>query len=54
MIVIEETTMKLLASVAPNLTADTLTNPVPVIVTVVPPASGPPTGTTLVTVGAAW
>jgi hypothetical protein len=39
------------AEVAPKLTALTPTNPVPVIVTAVPPLFGPAAGLTLVTVG---
>src|SRR5205807_2291967 len=38
---------------APNLTVAPLTNPVPVIVTVVPPAVGPADGLTAVTAGTA-
>jgi hypothetical protein len=41
-----------LAALVPNLTVDALVNPVPVIVTVVPPATGPFAGEMLVTVGA--
>src|SRR6478735_9103093 len=41
------------AAVAPKLTAVAPVNPVPVIVTDVPPAAGPLVGLTLVTVGAA-
>ena len=40
-------------AVAPKLTAVADRNPVPVIVTVVPPAIGPATGVTAVMVGAA-
>ena len=36
----------------PNVTVDALVNPVPVIVTAVPPAAGPLAGEMLVTVGA--
>jgi hypothetical protein len=39
------------AAVEPKLTADAPVNPVPVIVTDVPPAVGPAFGETLVTVG---
>src|SRR5438445_378249 len=44
-------TVKLVAAVAPKLTAVAPVNPVPVIVTEVPPAVGPFVGFTLVTVG---
>jgi hypothetical protein len=44
-------TEKLAAGVAPNLTAVAPVNPVPVIAMVVPPASGPDAGLTLVTEG---
>ena len=44
---------KLVALVAPNLTAVAVEKFVPVIVTAVPPANGPEVGLTLVTVGAA-
>jgi hypothetical protein len=48
--VVSFTTLKLVADVAPNLTPVTLLlNPVPVIVTVVPPAGAPPMGATPVT-----
>ena len=36
----------------PNVTVDALVNPVPVIVTAVPPVAGPLAGEMLVTVGA--
>ena len=45
--------MKLVAAVAPKLTAVAPVKPVPVMVTEVPPASGPAVGLTAVTVGAA-
>ena len=45
-------TVKLLALVAPNLTAVVPAKFVPVMVTEVPPAVGPELGETLVTVGA--
>jgi hypothetical protein len=41
------------AAVAPNFTVAPETNPLPVIVTLVPPANGPAEGLTAVTVGAA-
>jgi hypothetical protein len=47
-------TVNEVAAVAPNLTAEALVKPVPVMVTLVPPASGPPFGLTEVTVEAAW
>jgi hypothetical protein len=40
------------AGVEPNVTAVAPVNPVPVIVTLVPPVAGPEVGATLVTVGA--
>ncbi len=43
----------MLAATEPKSTALASRNPVPVMVTVVPPASGPDTGLTAVTVGAA-
>jgi hypothetical protein len=48
---VSEFTVKLAAAVPPKLTADAPVNPVPVIVTLVPPAVGPAFGDTLVTVG---
>ena len=45
-------TVKLVAAVPPKLTALAPVNPVPVIVTDVPPVDGPLSGLTLVTVGA--
>ena len=41
-----------LAATVPNMTVDALVNPVPVIVTMVPPAAGPLAGEMLVTFGA--
>jgi hypothetical protein len=41
-----------LAATLPNVTVDALVNPVPVMVTVVPPVTGPFAGEILVTVGA--
>jgi len=41
-----------LATLVPNVTVDALVNPVPVMVTAVPPAAGPVAGEILVTVGA--
>jgi len=40
-----------LAATVPNVTVDALVNPVPVIVTAVPPAAGPFGGEMLVTAG---
>jgi hypothetical protein len=45
-------TVKSVAGVPPKFTAVVPVKPVPVMVTVVPPATGPDAGTTLVTVGA--
>ena len=44
-------TVKLVAAVVPNITAVAFVKPVPVIVTLVPPAVGPAEGATWVTVG---
>jgi hypothetical protein len=41
-----------LAAMVPNVTVDVLVNPVPVMVTAVPPVAGPFAGEMLVTVGA--
>ena len=41
-----------LAATVPNATVDVLVNPVPVMVTAVPPATGPLAGEMLVTIGA--
>src|SRR5208283_830056 len=46
-----EVTVKLDAAVVPNITAVAPVNPVPVIVTVVPPATGPAAGVIPVTTG---
>jgi hypothetical protein len=46
-------TVNVVAAVAPKLTAVAPVKPVPVIVTEVPPVSGPFVGLTFVTVGAA-
>ena len=43
--------MKLVAGVSPKSTSVAPVNPVPVIVTVVPPAAGPLVGLTFVTAG---
>jgi len=51
-IAVEELTVKLVALVEPNLTAVTPLKLVPVMVTTVPPATGPLVGLTFVTVGA--
>ena len=48
---VADLTVKLEAAVAPKSTAVTAVKPVPVMVTAVPPASGPAAGLTLVTVG---
>ena len=48
---LSELTVKLVASLLPNTTAEALPRFVPVIVTEVPPASGPSLGDTPVTVG---
>lgn len=52
-IVVVFVTEKLAAFTPPKVTAEMLVKPVPVIVTLVPPAAGPEAGETLVTVGAA-
>jgi hypothetical protein len=49
---VSELTVKLEALVEPNVTAVTLLNPLPAIVTDVPPVAGPALGSTLVRVGA--
>ena len=49
--VVAEVTVTLLALEVPKSTVAPVTNPVPVIVTEVPPATGPAVGTMLVTVG---
>jgi len=49
-----EFTLNEVALVEPNLTAETDVKPVPVMVTVVPPAVGPALGLMAVTVGVAW
>jgi hypothetical protein len=46
-----DTTVKLVAGVAPNDTDVAPVNPEPVTVTVVPPAAGPEDGLTAVTAG---
>ena len=48
---VADTTVTLLAPVRPKSTVAPVTNPVPVTVTVVPPANGPAAGATLVIVG---
>ena len=50
---VDETTVKLVAGVPPKVTAVAPSNPVPVMVTVVPPLTGPLGGLTAVMVGAA-
>ena len=50
---VPDTTVKLDAGTVPNITADTSVNPVPVMVTEVPPAVGPAAGETCFTVGRA-
>jgi hypothetical protein len=52
-IVVLLTTTTLVAAVLPNVTAAPVAKFVPVIVTAVPPATGPPLGDTLLTVGGA-
>ena len=52
-IVVGDVTVTLVAAVVPKETVAVLVNPVPVIVTVVPPATGPVDGVIAVTVGAA-
>ena len=49
---VEEFTTTPVAALAPNLTVELLVNPVPVMVTEVPPTSGPAAGFIAVTVGA--
>jgi hypothetical protein len=49
---VAELYVTLAAAIVPNEIVDALVNPVPVIVTVVPPAAGPFAGEMLVTVGA--
>ena len=51
--VVAFTNVTFVAGVPPNVTVGVAVNPVPVIVTVVPPAAGPLLAATLVTVGAA-
>ncbi|HVZ50424.1 MAG TPA: hypothetical protein VG986_00535 [Pseudolabrys sp.] len=46
------TIVKLLAAVPPKLTADAVVKPLPVMVTLLPPAELPPEGVTELTVGA--
>ena len=50
---VAELTVKLVAAVAPKFTAVEPVNPVPLIVTVVPPVAGPDVGEIEVTAGAA-
>lgn len=50
---VAEPTLTLVADAPPNVTVAPVTNPVPVIVTAVPPAGSPPFGDTAETVGAA-
>ena len=50
---VDELTVKLVAAVAPNVTAVAPVKPVPVTVTTVPPVCGPVVGEIEVTVGAA-
>ena len=52
-ICVAELTVKLLAAVAPKVTAVAPENPVPVIVTDVPPVAGPDVGEIAATVGSA-
>jgi hypothetical protein len=46
---VDELTVTPVPALAPNFTVEPLTNPVPVMVTVVPPANGPALGLTDVT-----
>jgi hypothetical protein len=46
---VDELTVTPVPELAPNFTVDPLTNPVPVMVTDVPPAKGPALGLTAVT-----
>ncbi len=48
---VSESTVKVLAAVAPKLTAVALAKPLPVMVTDVPPADGPAVGAMAVTTG---
>ena len=50
--VVEDVNLTLVAAVVPKETVVVFVNPVPVIVTVVPPATGPLAGVMPVTVGA--
>ena len=50
---VAELTVKVVAAVAPKITAVAPVNPVPLMVTVVPPDPGPEVGEIDVTVGAA-
>ncbi len=50
---VDDTTVKLVAATAPKTTLVAPVKPVPVIVTLVPPAGGPDVGEIEVTVGAA-
>jgi hypothetical protein len=50
-ILVAESTVKLEALLIPNITVVAPVNPVPVTVTVVPPAAGPAIGEMLVTAG---
>jgi hypothetical protein len=52
-ICVAESTVYVVTAVPPNATADAPVNPVPVIVTDVPPPVGPAFGDTELTVGAA-
>jgi hypothetical protein len=49
---VAELYVTLAAAIVPNVTVDALVNPVPLIVTAVPPTTGPFAGEILVTVGA--
>ena len=50
---VDEVTDNAVPATVPNFTPVTPVKPVPVTVTTVPPAAGPDTGATVVTVGAA-
>jgi hypothetical protein len=52
--VVAFTTVRPVAAVPPIVTAVALVKPVPVIVTVCPPANGPEVGLIAVTVGPDW
>jgi len=53
-IFVDDLMLKLIAAVSPNMTAEAVRNPVPAIVTLVPPKGDPDEGESDVTVGLAW